>query len=76
MEPLAWGREDVAEFVKMVAQPGEILDGFDDRILYNDAIELARNLGDDGVILLKALEDMLGAEPELVHEQPDFRQLA
>lgn len=56
MDYHAWGKEDVKDFMETVAPPGEVLEGFDDRILFDDAVELARDLGDDGLILLAALK--------------------
>ena len=52
---LAWGKEHVAKFIKQVAPPGEELRGFDDRILFDDAVKLAEVLGKDGMLLHDAL---------------------
>lgn len=52
---MIWTDQDVLEFLKRVAPPDEELQGFDDRLLYMDAIAFAESLGDDGSKLLEAL---------------------
>ena len=61
LDTVAWGKEHVAEFIKMVAPPGVSVGGlgvYDDRLSYLEALELAKALGDDGKLLLVALQEM------------------
>ncbi|MDR1322504.1 MAG: hypothetical protein LBK56_13965 [Gracilibacteraceae bacterium] len=53
---MTWTEKDTAEFMSMVAPPGVELEGYDDRILYADAVEFAKKTqGDYGEQLLNAL---------------------
>lgn len=55
---MIWTAIDVAEFIKRVLPPGETLHGYDDRILFSEAKEIAEYEGDDGALLMDALLEM------------------
>ena len=58
---IAWGKEHVAKFIKTVVPPYEEKKGFDDRIAFDEALVLATQLGEDGLLLMEALESMRSA---------------
>jgi len=58
MDNYAWGKAGVKEFLKRVVPPGEALKTLDDRMLYNEALELADMLGEDGILLREELLKM------------------
>jgi hypothetical protein len=55
MDHPAWGEYHVKETIDATVPPGEELQGFDDRILFIDALALAIALEDNGKLLLEAL---------------------
>jgi hypothetical protein len=58
---MSWSEKDISEFMAMVAPPGEKHKGFDDRILYKEAVEIAKNVqGDYGEQILEALHRHFG----------------
>jgi hypothetical protein len=62
---MIWGKEDITDFIATVAPPGEQHKRYDDRILYDDAVEFACAQGDDGKPLLDALQKMLKQAPSI-----------
>jgi hypothetical protein len=55
--------QDIADFIGWVVPPGETYKGYDDRILFSDAVEFAREVPDDiGRRILYALQKLYGPE--------------
>ena len=42
--------------IEELAPPSEMLQGYDDRILYDEAVAVAKELGENGKRLMEALE--------------------
>jgi hypothetical protein len=75
----AWGKEHVDEFIRFVVPPGKERpkgfcgNGFG-HITYDEAVELALQLGEDGKLLLEALREM--ARETLFDERVAVKELA
>ena len=55
---MIWTATDVDEYIKKVAPPGDVSTGYDDRVLFTEALEIAEYEGADGLLLLNALKAM------------------
>ena len=55
---MSWTQADVDAFLKGIAKPNQKIGPFSDKFTFESAMELARVLGEDAPLLLKALEKM------------------
>ena len=55
---MIWTATDVNEYMKKVASPDDDRHGYDDRVLFSEAMEIAEYEGADGVLLYNALKAM------------------
>jgi hypothetical protein len=53
-------QRDISDFISVmqVRPPGIAPEGFDDRLDYDELVEYANSLGDDGKLLLEALRKL------------------
>ena len=61
---LIWGEEEVKNLIEGTVPPGEEHQGFDDRMLFIEALTLAIAFKEDGKLLLEALRKKWPSEVE------------